>query len=48
LEITDALKRTTGDQTRVDVVIVIRKSQVSAASQDVSPCASVRLLTYQD
>jgi hypothetical protein len=45
LEITDALKRTTGEQTRVDVVIVIRESQVSAASQDVSP---LRLLTYQD
>jgi hypothetical protein len=48
LEITDALKRTTGEQTRVEVVIVIRESQVSAASQDVSPCTSVRLLTYQD
>ena len=48
LEITDALKRTTGEKTRVDVVIVIRESEVSAASQDVSPCASVRLLAYQD
>jgi hypothetical protein len=48
LEVTDALKRTTGEKTRVDVVIVIRKSEVSAVSQDVSPCASVRLLAYQD
>jgi hypothetical protein len=48
LEITDALKRTTGEKTRVDVIIVIRESEVSAASQKVSPCASVRLVAYQD
>jgi hypothetical protein len=48
LEITDALKRTTGEKTRVDVIIVIPESEVSAASQKVSPCASVRLVAYQD
>lgn len=48
LEITDALKRTSGDQIRVDVVVVIPESSVSPASQDVPPCASIRLLAYQD
>jgi hypothetical protein len=48
LEITDALKRTSGEKTRVDVIIVIPESEVSAASQKVSPCASVRLVAYQD
>jgi hypothetical protein len=48
LEITEALKRTTGEKTRVDVIIVIRESEVSAASRKVSPCTSVRLVAYQD
>ena len=48
LEITDALKSTSGDRVRVDVVVVVRDSKVSAASQDVAPCSSVRLVVYQD
>jgi hypothetical protein len=48
LQVTDALKRTGGDQTRVCVVIVVRESQVQAASQGVAPCTSVRLVAYQD
>lgn len=48
LEITDALKRTSGDQVRVDVVIIVRDSKVTPASQAVSPCSDVRLLAYQD
>jgi tyrosinase len=48
LEITEALKSTSGNRVRVDVVIVVRQSKVSAAREDVSPCSSVRLLAYQD
>lgn len=48
VEITDALKRTSGDRIRVEVVIVVRDSKVSAARQEVSPCSGVRLLAYQD
>jgi hypothetical protein len=48
LQVTDALKRTGGDETRVGVVIVVRESQVQAASQGVAPCTSVRLVAYQD
>jgi len=33
---------------RVDVVVVVRESHVASATQDVSPCASIRLLAYQD
>jgi hypothetical protein len=48
LEITETLKSTRGKRVRVDVVIVLRDSKVSAASQDVSPCTDVRLVAYQD
>jgi hypothetical protein len=48
LQVTEALRRTTGDRVRVDVVVVVRESHVASATQDVSPCASIRLLAYQD
>ena len=48
LQVTEALRRTTSDRVRVDVVVVVRESQVASATRDVSPCASVRLVAYQD
>ncbi len=48
LEITDALKRTTGAKVRVSVVIVVRESKIGLASDHVSPCSEIRLLAFQD
>jgi hypothetical protein len=46
--ITDALKRTTGDQITVYVVVLLRESKEVSASLDIAACKRVRLLTYQD
>jgi hypothetical protein len=46
--ITDALKRTTGDQITVYVVALPRDSKESPASSEITSFELVRLLTYQD
>jgi hypothetical protein len=46
--ITDALKRTTGEQVTVYVVALPRESKDAPASTDIAPFERVRLLTYQD
>lgn len=46
--ITDALKRTTGDQITVYVVALARDSKESPASSEITSFERVRLLTYQD
>jgi tyrosinase len=46
--ITDALKRTTGDQVTVYVVALPRESRDGPASTDIAAFERVRLVTYQD
>jgi hypothetical protein len=46
--VTDALKRTTGEQVTVHVVALPRETRDGPASYDVAPCELVRLLAYQD
>lgn len=46
--VTDALKRTTGDQVTVHVVALPRETRDAPASYDVPPYELVRLLAYQD
>lgn len=46
--VTDALKRTTGEQVTVHVVAVARDGGEATASGDIAPCREVRLLAYQD
>ena len=46
--VTDAFKRTTGDQVTVHVVALPRETKDAPASYDVPPCELVRLLAYQD
>jgi hypothetical protein len=46
--VTDALKRTTGEQVTVHVVAVARETKETAATSDIAPCERVRLLAYQD
>jgi hypothetical protein len=46
--VTEALKRTTGDQVRVQLVAVPRETKDSPASEDIAPIETVRLVAYQD
>jgi hypothetical protein len=46
--VTEALKRTTGDQVTVQLVAVPRETKDSPASEDIAPIETVRLVAYQD
>jgi hypothetical protein len=46
--VTEALKRTSGDQVTVQLVAVPRATKDSAASEDIAPVETVRLVAYQD
>jgi hypothetical protein len=46
--VTEALKRTSGDQVTVQLVAVPRGTKDSAASEDIAPIETVRLVAYQD
>jgi hypothetical protein len=46
--VTDALKRTAGDQVTVHVVTVTRETKDAPASYEVPACELVRLIAYQD
>jgi hypothetical protein len=46
--ITDALKRTTGEQVTVHVIALPRELKDGPTSTDIAPFERVRLLTYQD
>jgi hypothetical protein len=48
VRVTDALKRTTGEQVTVHLVTVVREMKDAPAIGDVPACEQVRLLTYQD
>jgi hypothetical protein len=48
VRVTNALKRTTGEQVTVHLVTVVREAKDAPASADVPACELVRLLTYQD
>ena len=48
LNVTDALKRTTGETVTVTVVAVTRELGDSGSTSDVAPCERIRLLAYQD
>jgi hypothetical protein len=45
--VTEALKRTTGDQVTVQLVAVPRATKDSPASEDIAPIETVRLVAYQ-
>jgi hypothetical protein len=46
--VTDALKRTTGEQVTVNVVAVTRELKDTPATTEIPPYERVRLLAYQD
>jgi hypothetical protein len=46
--VTEALKRTTGDQVTVQLVAVARETKDSPAGADIAPVETVRLVAYQD
>lgn len=46
--VTDALKRTTGDQVTVQLVVLPRETKDAPATYDIAPAELVRLLSYQD
>jgi hypothetical protein len=46
--VTDALKRTTGDQVTVQLVVLPRQTKDAPATYDIAPAELVRLLSYQD
>jgi hypothetical protein len=48
VSVTEALKRTTGDQVSVQLVAVPRETKDSPASEDITPVETVRLVAYQD
>jgi hypothetical protein len=47
VSVTEALKRTTGDQVTVHLVAVPRETKDSPASTDIAPVETVRLVAYQ-
>ncbi|MBD0282590.1 MAG: hypothetical protein ICV69_10420, partial [Thermoleophilaceae bacterium] len=46
--VTEALKRTTGDQVTVQLVAVARETKDSPAGEDIAPVETVRLVAYED
>jgi len=48
VRVTEALKRTTGDQVTVQLVAVPRETKDSPASGDIAPVEMIRLVAYQD
>jgi hypothetical protein len=48
VSVTEALKRTTGDQVVVHLIAVPRETKDSPASQEIAPLETVRLVAFQD